>query len=193
MPPLFFGFTPATSWRGRLRDRVVRFMSDRLVMGKAHRTYARILAAYGVTLPEGAFLNDEPYDASAVVVQTGTESFDYPRSRTNPRVHYVGPLMPYRSSTGSATDPVAGPANHSRTVLVTQGTVDNQDLDKLITPTIEALRDTGTLLLVATGGHGTTALRERYPDANVVVEDCIDFDIALDVADVYVTNGGFGG
>ena len=193
VPPLFFGFMPATSWRARLRDRAVRFISDQLVMGKAHRAYARIIAEYGVTLPEGAFINDEPYNVSSVVLQTGTESFDYPRSRTNPRVHYVGALVPNGPSTRGAAELATKAPRYARTVLVTQGTVDNQDLDKLITPTIEALRDTDTLLLVATGGSGTEALRTRYPDANVVIEDRMDFDHVLGVADVYVTNGGFGG
>ncbi len=193
VPPLFFGFTPATSWRGRVRDRVAGAISDRLVMGRAQRTYTAILAGYGVRLPHGALLSDEPYATSAVVVQNGSESFDYPRSRTNPRVHYVGALTPYRPSPAGEPDLATTAATYARTVLVTQGTVDNQDVDKLIVPTVEALRDTDTLLLVATGGSGTAALRTRYPDVNVVVEDRIDFGQALQVADVYVTNGGFGG
>lgn len=193
VPPLFFGFQPATSWRGRARDRVVGFMSDRVVMRKAQRTYVRTLAAHGVVPPDGALLSDETYSASAVVLQNGTESFDYPRSRTNPRVHYVGALLPYRSPDPSPPRPITSAPSHARTVLVTQGTVDNEDLDKLISPTIEALRNTDTLVLVATGGRGTPELRQRYPETNVVIEDRIDFDVALDSVDVFVTNGGFGG
>lgn len=76
---------------------------------------------------------------------------------------------------------------------MTQGTVDNKDRSKLLVPTIEALKETDTLIVVSTGNSGTAELRSRYAADNVVIEDYIDFDAALKHADAYVTNGGFGG
>ena len=194
VPPLFMGLKPATGRRGRLRDRALTRLSDLLILGLGQRHYVQILADHGIRVPKGMILTDEPYTMSSVVVQTGTESFDYPRSRTNPRVHYVGPLIPHPSGQ-RAPATVDWSSDFERTVLVTQGTVDNVDHDQLIVPTIEALRDSGThtRLLVATGGSGTAELRRRYPQDNVVIEDYLDFGEVLDHADVYVTNGGFGG
>ncbi len=191
VPPLFFGFQPAKGVRGRVRDHVMTALSERMVMKPARQRYARILADYGLTMPQGGFFTDEPYLTSAAVLQTGTESFDYPRSQRNPLVHYVGPLVPYRTRSGAYAAPAPSP--HRRTVLVTQGTVDNEDATKLIVPTIEALKDTDTQLIVATGGKGTARLREAYPQPNIVIEDYVDFDAVLSRADAFVTNGGFGG
>jgi UDP:flavonoid glycosyltransferase YjiC (YdhE family) len=193
VPPLFFGLKPAASPLGRLRDRALKVISDTLVMAPAQRLYARILAEYGVTLAPDDLLSDEPYVASTAVVQSGTASFEYQRSIANPRVHYVGPLLPYRRSQSQPLTFIDRLGRYRRTVLVTQGTVDNKDPSKLLVPTIEALKETDTLIVVSTGNSGTAELRSRYAADNVVIEDFIDFDAALKHADAYVTNGGFGG
>ena len=49
------------------------------------------------------------------------------------------------------------------------------------------------MIVAATGSSGTAKLRDRYAADNVVIEDYVDFDAALEHADAYVTNGGFGG
>lgn len=193
VPPLFFGFQPAKGWPGRLRDSAVKLLADQLVSGPAKRLYAQILADYGITMGKRELLTDEPYLHSAVVIQTGTASFDFPRSTLNPKVHYVGPLLPYSGNQPEPLPFVDKLGRYGRTVLVTQGTVDNKDLSKLVIPTLEGLKDTDTLILVSTGSSGTAELRRRYPEDNVVIEEYIDFTAALEHTDVFVTNGGFGG
>jgi UDP:flavonoid glycosyltransferase YjiC (YdhE family) len=193
VPPLFFGLKPAGSPVGRLRDRALKAVSDKLVMAPAQRLYTSTLADYGLTLGRDNLFTDEPYAVSAAVVQSGTLSFEYPRSVANPKVHYVGPLLPYRGSQALPLTFTNKLGQYGRTVLVTQGTVDNKDPSKLIVPAIEALKDTDTLVVIATGSSGTAELRDRYTGDNVVIEDYIDFDAALEHADAYVTNGGFGG
>ena len=71
--------------------------------------------------------------------------------------------------------------------------MDNRDPAKLMIPTIEALKDTDSRIVVATGGANTEELRRRYPQPNVVVEDYVDFARVFPFTDVFVTNGGFGG
>lgn len=193
VPPQFFGLKPAAGWWGRLRDDAMRVLSEKVVMAPAQRLYARTLAGYGVSLGKQDFFSDDPYLSASAVIQSGTESFDFPRETSNPRVHYVGPLLPYRGPERQPLTYSDRLGRYGRTVLVTQGTVDNKDLSKLIIPTIEALKDTDTLVVAATGTSGTEQLRLRYPQDNVVIEDYIDFDSALEQADVFVTNGGFGG
>ena len=193
VPPLFFGLKPAAGPFGRLRDRALKVVSDKLVMAPAQRLYASILAEFGLNVGTDQRLSDEPYAVSAAVIQSGTLSFEYPRSIANPRVHYVGPLLPYRESQSRPLSFADKLGRYGRTVLVTQGTVDNKDPSKLVVPTIEALKETDTLIIVSTGNSGTAELRSRYAADNVVIEDFIDFDAALKHADAYVTNGGFGG
>jgi UDP:flavonoid glycosyltransferase YjiC (YdhE family) len=77
-------------------------------------------------------------------------------------------------------------------VAVSQGTVDNTDPDKLIIPTIEALKDTACVVIATTGGAHTKSLRARFPEPNVVIENFIDYDVLFPHVDVFVTSGGFG-
>ena len=112
----------------------------------------------------GKPITDEPYRRSDAVIQTGAASLDFPRRSINPKVHYVGALLPHRAAATTAADTAAGDVadvrrttadrSYRRTVVVTQGTVDNRDPAKLMVPTLEALKDTDALIVVATGGAG---------------------------------------
>jgi MGT family glycosyltransferase len=190
VPPLFFGLQPATNVRGRLRDQALHVLSDRVVMAPARRTYIQALRRYGLDSGAVGRFADEPYVTSAAIIQNGPESFDYPRAVTNPRVHYVGPLLAYRQA--QHVDPPA-PVIGTRTVLVTQGTVDNKDQSKLIVPALEALAQTELHVIVSTGRVATADLRARFGAPNRIIEDYVDFDTVLPQTDVFVTNGGFGG
>ncbi len=85
------------------------------------------------------------------------------------------------------------PKGYSKTLVITQGTVDNADQDKLIIPALEAVKDMDALVIVATGGRGTTALQARYQQPNILVRDYVDFAKVFDFTDAFITNGGFGG
>ena len=50
----------------------------------------------------------------------------------------------------------------------------------------------GALLVVGTGRKNTDALRRRFPQENVVIEDYVDFDAVLERAEVFICNGGHG-
>ena len=170
-----------------------------MILRPAGLSYRRQLAAYGQNVPKRGRLTDEPYNTSKAVIQTGPEALDFPRRNRNPAVHYVGALLPYRlpgtaaQASGDEAQ-VADPwPQYPRTLLVTQGTVDNVDQDKLIVPALEAVKDMDALVIVATGGRGTEALKSRYPQPNIVVRDFVDFANVLDFTDVFITNGGFGG
>src|SRR5678816_4257799 len=78
-------------------------------------------------------------------------------------------------------------------VLVTQGTVE-KDVTKLLVPTLEALKeDTDTLIICTTGGSQTKQLKKQYDQLNIIIEDFIPFDDVMPYADVYISNGGYGG
>jgi UDP:flavonoid glycosyltransferase YjiC (YdhE family) len=201
VPPMFFGFLPARTLPQKLLHAGARLLSEQLVLRPARVSYTRQLEHYGLLTPKGGPITDETYRWSDAVIQTGTASLDFPRRNVNPKVRYVGALLPYRADSAADAVPDSAPdvssaerpRRYARTVVVTQGTVDNKDHGKLIVPAIEALKDTDTLVIVATGGVGTRELRQRYPLPNVVVEDFVDFDRAFASTDVFVTNGGFGG
>ncbi len=60
-------------------------------------------------------------------------------------------------------------------------------------PTLEAFKDTDTLVIATTGGSGTLELKKRFPYRNLIIEDFIPFADIMPYADVYITNGGYGG
>lgn len=196
VPPLFFGFRPARNPAEKALQSLAGLLSDKVILRPASQSYRRQHAVYGQPVPSGGRLTDEPYRCSAATIQTGTESLDFPRRRVNPKVHYVGALLPYRGP----DQPAAGggadgefPRSYPATLVITQGTVDNVDQNKLIIPALEAVKDLDALVIVATGGRGTGELKVRYPQPNVVVRDYVDFARVFDFTDVFITNGGFGG
>lgn len=196
VPPLFFGFNPPRNAAEKLVQASAGLLSDKVIFRPANQSYRRQHGTYGQVVPSHGRLTDEPYRCSDAVIQTGPESLDFPRQHINSKVHYVGALLPYRaadqSAAGTGVDDEL-PRNYPATFVVTQGTVDNADHNKLIIPALEALKDMDALVIVATGGRGTEALQARYKQANVVVRDYVDFATVFDFTDVFITNGGFGG
>ncbi|WP_315816651.1 glycosyltransferase [Paraflavitalea speifideaquila] len=60
-------------------------------------------------------------------------------------------------------------------------------------PTLEAFQHSRHLVIATTEGSKTAELRKRYTASNIIIEDFIPFDDVMPYADVYVTNGGYGG
>jgi UDP:flavonoid glycosyltransferase YjiC (YdhE family) len=151
----------------------------------------RILASYGIKA-EGANIFDILYKKSTVVLQSGTPGFEYERSDLSTHLHFAGPLLPY-SKPGKRTRWYDAKLQlYKNVVLVTQGTVET-DSSKLLVPTLEAFTNSNVLVIATTGGAHTDELRQRFPGNNFIIEDFIPFDDVMPYADVYVTNGGYGG
>ena len=144
VPPMFFGFAPARTPAQKILHAGARLVSDEFVTKPARNSYVRQLRGYGLQTGRGTRITDETYRWSHAVIQTGTASLDFPRRNVNPKVHYVGALLPHRAGTAdTATAAVHTPEakqpsadrDYRRTVVVTQGTVDNRDPAKLMVPT----------------------------------------------------------
>jgi UDP:flavonoid glycosyltransferase YjiC (YdhE family) len=109
-------------------------------------------------------------------------------------MHFVGALVPHKKAggtlPGALADKIARYAG--RVVVVSQGTIDNRDASKLFVPSLEALAGGEMLVVVTTGGLHTEALRKRFPQDNVVIEDWINFDMLMPHAALFICNGGYG-
>ncbi len=190
VPPSFVGLKPARNIVSRLGQRGMRAMMSLLVMNDLRANYNTILAAYGLPPIEGA-LFDVSYRCPDVVFQSGVPGFAYPRRNPNPKVKFVGALLPYKTAVATSFDQSEKFSKYQRAILISQGTVE-KDASKLIVPALEALKDSGALLIVTTG-HGQTAeLREAYTQDNIIIEDFVDFDVILDHVDLFICNGGYG-
>lgn len=190
--PAGLGLTPAPSFLGRRKQDLMRFIADCIIFRKSNKTMRKVFRAYDID-PGPSNVFDTLTRKSTLVLQSGTPGFEYERSDLSSNIRFVGPLLPYEPVRERKRWYHEKLEQYDKVILVTQGTVE-KDPEKIIVPTLEAFKGSASHLVIATtGGSGTAALRERYAAANIIIEDFIPFDDVMPYADVYVTNGGYGG
>ncbi len=192
LPPSGLGMVPSNTFLGRLKQDFLRYLVTNFLLKPCTDAYNQILVDHGLT-PMTDFVFDVLTREPDLYLQSGTPGFEYSRPDISPNIRFVGPLLPYSQGVKSSFKQASRVCQYKRVVLVTQGTVE-RDPKKIIIPTLEAFKDDArTLVVVTTGGSQTDELRTRYPQQNVIIEDFIDFNSVMPHADVYVTNGGYGG
>lgn len=189
LAPGGLGITPSTSFFGKRKQDILRFVAHKILFGASNRLSVKTFALHGIK--SNLFLFDEITRRSTLVLQSGSPGFEYYRSDLGKNIRFVGPLLPY-SSNNRHPYTLKTPFRYDSIVLVTQGTVE-KDVNKIIVPTLEAFKNTNTLVIATTGGSGTAELKKKYPQENFIIEDFIPFGDVLPVCDVYITNGGYGG
>jgi UDP:flavonoid glycosyltransferase YjiC (YdhE family) len=191
VPPPFLGLPPARGAARRWAYRALKGTMDVLVNRHLAAAYNAELAAVGAR-PVSWSVFDDPVRTAEALFLNGVPGLGYPRARPAPVIKHLGACLPYRDP-GRPPAPPLDPAPGRRTVLVSQGTVDHHDPDKLIVPTLKALGGSGFRVLVATGSTGSAQrLRPLYAGPHVTIQDWIDFDAVLPRVDVFVCNGGSG-
>lgn len=191
LPPAGLGLTPGTTWLSKVRDSILRFMAENVLFSKADKLMKKIMEGYYIE-HDNKFLFDLGISKATYYLQSGTPGFEYKRGDMMENVRFIGSLLPYSNNQNSEQWFDERLNQYKRVVLVTQGTVE-KNINKLLVPTIEAFKNTDTLVVVTTGGSQTNELRASYPQNNIIIEDFIAFDDIMPYADVYVTNGGYGG
>lgn len=191
LPPPGLGMTPSSSVGGKIKQSVLRFVADKILFAGPTRVMKMTLEKHGIQT-NGAGIFDVMIQKSAAVLQSGTPGFEYKRSDMSSHIHFAGPLLPFSKKKEGPAWYDAKLSQYDKLILVTQGTVE-KDVEKLIIPTLEAFKDSNHLVVVTTGGSMTAQLRKKYNSPNLIIEDFIPFDDIMPYADVYITNGGYGG
>jgi len=189
-PPAGLGMTPSKSWPGRLKQDIMQYLTDNILLGKSHRMFREILTSYGLIVKGNTM--DYLIRSSTYMLQSGTPGFEFRRSDIGKNIRFIGAVLPYSKGRVPNTELREKARRYEKVILVTQGTIE-KDPEKLIVPVIEAYKDSRTLVIATTGGSKTRELRERYPDLNVVIEDYIPFEHVLPFTSAFITNGGYGG
>lgn len=144
----------------------------------------------GATDPVPSFLEGIVTVPEAFAALT-VPGLEFERSDDPDSLHLVGVLPALEPADGWVPPSWWGELEAGRpVVVVTQGTLANDDLGQLVRPTLDALADQD-VLVVAALGREVDALTGPVP-ANARVEAFIPFGALLPRADVFVTNGGFG-
>lgn len=189
LPPAGLGMEPSYTFFGKIKQAILRILTDKLIFRGPNKVMHEVFDAYNISHQHESVFDLKKSD---LLLQSGTPGFEYRRSDMSSYIRFIGPLLPYarkRHTTRWFDERIN---EYKRVILVTQGTVE-KDVNKIIIPTLEAFKDTDTLVICTTGGSQTQMLKARYHQHNIIIEDFIPFNEVMPYADVYITNGGYGG
>lgn len=195
--PFGAGLAPGRGPLGRLRNRALALAIRPGLTRPLREAVDAVLAEIGSPASR-ADPFDYAYRCFDALFQLSVAELEYPRRELPGTVRFVGPL---RDAAGRA-DAAALPdwwsdlVDGRPVVHVTQGTIDNADLGRLVAPTLRALADEDVLVVATTGGRPVAdverALGGPLPE-NARVAEFLPYDLLLPLVDAVVTNGGFGG
>jgi UDP:flavonoid glycosyltransferase YjiC (YdhE family) len=127
------------------------------------------------------------------LLQLTVPGFEYPRRDLPDNVSFVGPVLPGAEARFDEP-PWWGEMLAAQTVVhVTQGTLDNGDLDQLIGPTLDAFAYDDNVMVVATTGRPPGDGPRFSIPPNARVTQWVPYSALLPHVDVMITNGGYGG
>ena len=125
------------------------------------------------------------------MLQPCTPSFEFPLREPEEKLKFIGCLFPNSSGEVPAEFEEAKTAGR-KIVLVSQGTLANNDLGRLIAPTLQGLANREDILVVVTtGGKPIETIPCELP-TNAVASSLLDFGRILPDTDVFVAFGGYG-
>ncbi|MGW4909080.1 glycosyltransferase [Streptomyces sp. NPDC004270] len=154
-----------------------------------------VLTSMGVTFPGPIF--DAMATTPDLLLQLTVPAFEYPRSDAPEGFRFIGPLPAASDADFERPDWWAELSSDRPVVVVTQGTVENGDLTQLVVPTLRALADADVTVVAATarpdGPDMVRAAMDGQVPANVHLAGFVPFEQLLPLADVLVTNAGYGG
>jgi len=189
--PTIMGLPPFTSAFGKMAQRFLKWTVDNVLLRAPNQMMRRLHEKHGIDMGKTNLFDAQLRNAS-LWLQSGAPCFEYRRSDLSRKIRYVGPLLPAAKRKGLELGFEEKIAQYKKLILVTQGTFE-RDSKKLIVPALEAFKNSEYLVVVTTAGANTEALRKAYPYPNVIIEDFIPFDAIMPYADVFVSNGGYGG
>lgn len=185
------GLPPPATPQARQQYRTMQDTVQRTVFGEVQRYFDTVLQQMGRP-PLPTFFTDAMVTLPDLYLQLTAQAFEYPRSDLPASVRFVGPLLapPVQNFT---PPPWWSELDDGRTVvLVTQGTLANDDPNQLIVPTLKALAGQPHLHVIATTGGPVQPELAAMAPANARIVDFVPYSELLPKVQVMVTNGGYG-
>jgi MGT family glycosyltransferase len=185
--PFGMGLLPGTNLFTKSRNRLLNLLADQILLRDVTRHANFTRKKLGLPSLEGPFLQ-AAFQKPNLIMHLSTPAFEYPRSRVPASLHFIGPVL--KDKEPSWTPPAWWGVLEGKTpvVLVNQGTI-AKDLDDLVLPAIQALKDERLLVVAVSVKPGQV----KEPASNLHLEPFIPFEQLLPHVDVMVTNGGLGG
>jgi MGT family glycosyltransferase len=185
--PFGLGWLPGKTVISKLRNNLLNTIFMQFVYKDIQDHVNKMQKEIGLpALQKHIFI--DAFERSNLVLHTSIPSFEYKRAEFPPNFHFIGPI--------------SAPADHNfrkpewwqqadkdlPVVLINQGTI-AKDLDNLIRPAIDALKNEEVVVLAVPVKKGEIP---NLPE-NTHTEPFIPFGNILPFVDIMVTNGGFGG
>lgn len=186
--PFGLALLPSATPLGRLRNRFLYWLVDRVIFREANDHHEKLRRGVGLP-PLGSSIFDFARKAH-LYLQASAPSFEYPRTDMPENLHFIGASVP---APPADWQPPAwwGELEGRRVVLVTQGTINN-DFDQLIRPAIRALASEDVYVVVTTGSREAAEVGIAPLPRNVRVEKFIPYGHLMPKVDLLLTNGGYG-
>ena len=188
--PRCLGLPPAATDSERLHYASLDGDMHMAAIGPAEGHLNRCLVAMG-SAPLTTRLFDALTEIPDAYLELTVPSFEFPRRDLPSSVEFVGtpPIIPNQAAIPPWASDLSGPG---KVVLVTQGTVANDDFGRLVEPAIIALAEEPDVLVIVTcGGRAADCIAYPLP-RNVRLASYLPFEWLLPRIDAMVTNGGFG-
>lgn len=193
---------PDATESGRARNKFINEMVVKGPLGGTDKFFHGALKELGCTSVPSVFFQNAWLDSYDTTFQLCVPSLEYPRSDLHLSIRFCGalakgtvdPNFPFPSWWADIQANAAlPPAERKKVVAVAQGTV-ALDYDDLIIPTIQGLSERPDVITVAILGIRGASLPESVKiSANTHVVDFLPYDAILEYADIFITNGGYGG
>lgn len=184
------GLPPATNAAQREEYAAIALKVNEALTNPVREHADHILHELGVKgLPAPLF--ESMATLADLILQPCTPTFEFPTRDRDDRVRFIGALMP--QGTGDVPSQVKEAKRAGKKVmLVSQGTVSNDDLGKLLAPAIQAFGDREDfLILVTTGGKPIEMIPCPLP-TNTIASRFLGFSEILQDVDVLVAFASYG-
>lgn len=203
------GLPPDSSESGRARNKLLYQLINGGLLKETDDLFKKTLKVLGCTKECDRFILDAWMTSYDATFQLCGPSMEYPRSDMHPSIRYSGtlpkkgldPMFQYPpwwpELAANSTLPPGSPAK-KKVIVVAQGTV-NTDHTELVIPTMQAFAARDDVLVLAILGVKGATLQlppggtGAAPANNARVVDYLPYDAALEYADVFVNNAGYGG
>ncbi len=185
--PFGLGLLPGKNFITKTRNRLLNFVTYRVLL-RDITTYANnVRRELGLKPLNGPFARGM-FEIPSLVMHISTPTFEYPRSDQPKNIRFIGPILPEPDHSFQPTHWWSDLNGSEPVILVNQGTL-AKNLNDLIVPTIEGLKNQQMLLVAVPVKEGQL---QGLPE-NVRAEPFIPFGHLLPHVSVMVTNGGYGG
>ena len=163
---------------------------DEMQVLPMRRAADKMLAGIGLPpLPASLFASEAML--ADLILQPCTPLFEFPLREAEEKLHFIGALLP--SGAGDVPAEIKGAKKAGRKiVLVSQGTIANNDLGKLLAPTILGLGEREDFLILATTGGKPIENIPCTLTPNTIASQYLDFGQILPEVDVLVAFGSYG-